>query len=93
MILFIGPVCLPWSEDDDARYIGDGDAGIVTGWGKMSNNQDSTRFVFSPILRQVRLPVANNLCTTPPFNIDDTQLCAGGKKGNQNISKDHSNIM
>jgi len=84
----IGPVCLPWSEDDDARYIGDGDAGIVTGWGKMSNNQDSTRFVFSPILRQVRLPVANNLCTTPPFNIDDTQLCAGGKKGRDSCNAD-----
>ena len=51
----------------------------------MSNNQDSERPVFSPILRQVRLPVANNLCTTAPFDIDDTQLCAGGKKGNQNI--------
>ena len=60
---------------------------IVTGWGKISNNQNGARPVFSPVLRQVRLPVANNLCTTAPFNIDDTQLCAGGKKGNQNIYK------
>jgi len=83
-----GVVCLPWSEDDDARYIEDGYKTKATGWGKISNNQDSGRFVFSHILRQVQLPVANNLCTEYPFKIDSTQLCAGGKKGRDSCNAD-----
>lgn len=83
-----GVVCLPWSEDDDARFIDDGDKTRATGWGKMSNNQDGSRFVFSNVLRQVVLPIANNLCTEYPFKIDSTQLCAGGKKGRDSCNAD-----
>ena len=54
---------------------------IVTGWGKTSNNQVVSLRVFSDVLKQVKLPIANNLCTERNFRIDGTQICAGGDKG------------
>ena len=53
----------------------------MTGWGKTSNNQVGTLEVFSNVLKQVNLPIANNLCTEGNFKIDGTQICAGGAKG------------
>ena len=53
----------------------------MTGWGKTSNNQVVSLRVFSDVLKQVKLPIANNLCTEGNFKIDGTQICAGGDKG------------
>ena len=53
----------------------------MTGWGKTSNNQVVSLRVFSDVLKQVKLPIANNLCTEGNLKIDGTQICAGGDKG------------
>ena len=53
----------------------------MTGWGKTNNNQKDSKRVFQKELKQVRLPIANSLCTKLSNEIDEsTQICAGGKR-------------
>ena len=53
----------------------------MTGWGKTANAQSNEVRAFSKILRRIQLPIANHLCTQPPFEIDESiQICAGGVK-------------
>ena len=53
----------------------------MTGWGKVYNNQKDSRRFFHRELKQVRLPIANSLCTKLSNAIDEsTQICAGGKR-------------
>ena len=84
-ISLASPVCLPytWSAEDRARNLKDGKRTLVSGWGKTYNEQGKGEIipVFSVKLKQVFLPIANNLCTEGNYKIDSTQLCAGGKKG------------
>ena len=84
------PVCIPWGEDDPGNYIlEDGANTIITGWGRRTNDRDVAAAEFqqfsvsTPVLLQVRLPVANQKCTANDFfTIDEEkQMCAGGVKG------------
>ena len=78
------PVCLPWSKNDPARFVKEGDLSVVTGWGATSNDEikKNRRLekngVFFPKLLLARLPIANSKCR----NVDKTlKICAGGVKG------------
>ena len=63
------------------KCILDDDKVVVTGWGKTANAQSNEVRAFSKILRRIQLPIANHLCTQPPFEIDESiQICAGGVK-------------
>ena len=89
-ISYVEPVCIPWGEDDPGNYIlEDGANTIITGWGRRTNDRDVAAAEFqqfsvsTPVLLQVRLPVANQKCTANDFfTIDEEkQMCAGGVKG------------
>ena len=83
------PICLPWSEDSLAYYVEEGDKPTVAGWGRTrsrnsqnAQNQLRKDKVNVKHLQQVAVPIANDKCTKPPFNIDtDRQICAGGERG------------
>ena len=85
------PICLPWSEDtaEIAYYVEEGNRATVAGWGRTrsrnsqnAQNQLRKDKVNVKHLQQVQVPIANDKCTRPPFNIDtDRQICAGGERG------------
>ena len=61
-------------------FLLDGDKVRVTGWGKTRAKQKTGK-VFSRVLQQLQLPIANNLCDKVSKDIDQSiQLCAGGKR-------------
>ena len=87
----ISPVCLPWSSNNPARFLSDGDKTVITGWGAATDNKVKLSrnllnyAVSNPILEQVMVPVANNKCSAENnsfFQIDkNIQLCAGAESG------------
>ena len=88
----MSPVCLPWSEDDNARGVDVGDKALVTGWGRVDNNiRRHYRFQIknragSRTLLKVNLPIISEEdCKNAgsSFKTIDgkTQMCAGAEKG------------
>merc|ERR1712004_231066 len=92
------PICLPWSEDNAeiAYYVEEGNRATVAGWGRTrsrnsqnAQNQLRKDKVNVKHLQQVAVPIANDKCTKPPFNIDtDRQICAGGERGKDSCNGD-----
>ena len=90
----VTPVCIPWNENDPGNYIlEDGATTLITGWGRRTNDRDVANAeykqfsVSTPVLLQVKVPVANNKCSQNESYYDfdfneEKQLCAGGVKGN-----------
>ena len=86
---FVSPICLPWNLDDPGFSLKTGDTTMVTGWGRVNNNNtmhilNYRRYkVASPILQKVELPlvdIAKCLNAYPTMN-EETQMCAGGEEG------------
>ena len=81
------PICLPWSLDNLARNLTDGDPTLVTGWGRITNNfikanRDLRQYnVAERVLQKLELPIANSKCTGKKELDYNIQFCAGGDKG------------
>ena len=81
------PICLPWSLDNLARNLTDGDPTLVTGWGRITNNfikanRNLRQYsVAERVLQKVLLPIANSKCTGKKELDYNVQFCAGGDKG------------
>jgi len=43
----ISPVCLPWGSNDPGQRLREGDSFIVTGWGKVTNDNIETRISYT----------------------------------------------
>jgi len=92
------PICLPWSEDNAeiAYFVEEGNRATVAGWGRTrsrnsqnAQNQLRKDKVNVKHLQQVKVPIANDKCTKPPFNIDtERQICAGGERGKDSCNGD-----
>ncbi|EDW01133.1 GH21265 [Drosophila grimshawi] len=76
----IAPICLP-----DANTVSDNARCFVTGWGKIPLNSNE----YARILKKVTVPVLpHNRCIVKlrnalgaNFNLDRSNMCAGGEKG------------
>jgi len=91
------PICLPWSEDNFAHFIANGDNATVAGWGRTfrrqtanTNNNLLRNKVNVNHLQQLRVPIADDKCAKRKrWGIDPTrQICAGGIKGKDSCSGD-----
>ena len=84
------PVCIPWGKEDLGNSIlKDGAKTKITGWGRRTNDTDVAAAEFqdfsvsTPVLLQVRLPVANQKCKANDFFTinEEKQMCVDGVKG------------
>jgi len=91
------PICLPWSEDNFAYFIDDGDFATVAGWGRTRRKNSaftSQQLLNNKVnvnhLQQLKVPIANGKCEArPKLGFDKTrQICAGGEKGKDSCSGD-----
>ena len=92
-ISLIRPICLPWSKDSEkaevAYNVQEGNKTTLAGWGRTrskNSQNDQNQLIEDRFnvthLQKVRVPIANDKCTKPPFNIDtERQICAGGEQG------------
>ena len=81
------PICLPWKKDNLARDLIEGDFGLVTGWGRVTNDlaeaSDNfrTKLAGSDRLKSVKVPVKSKT-DCGDFGLDtEKQMCAGGVVG------------
>lgn len=86
MTPFISPVCLPIDSAERSRSIA-GTKGVAVGWGRTENNTSSN------LKLKVELEFKDlNSCSTTYRSsgvaLRETQMCAGGKKGQDTCSGD-----
>lgn len=94
----IAPLCLPWGKDNPVRDLLDSDQALITGWGRTQNKtlDEQHDRVYSTKLLKVKASVANEKCNEvikenlgDLYDVDlNTQLCAGGEKGEDSCRGD-----
>ena len=92
---YVIPICLPWKKTDPGTDLGQGAELVVTGWGKVTNNDSITEKNVDEFdaptrtLQKLVIPlVENDQCPNFPAlkNFDpNIQLCSGAEKGEDKI--------
>jgi len=82
------PVCLPVDKRNSARNLADDSVALITGWGRVTNNNTAARKdlrkykVPTRTLLQAVIPIANDHEGCKIYKIDkEKQICAGGVMG------------
>lgn len=86
MTAFISPVCLPIDNADRSRTIV-GTKGVATGWGK-TENATASNLKLKVELEFKDQKSCSNTYRPSGIAIKDTQLCAGGVRGQDTCSGD-----
>ena len=92
---YVIPICLPWNKTDPGRELEKGAQLVVTGWGKITNNDSITEKNVDEFdaptrtLQKLVIPlVDSDQCPNFPAlkNFDPSiQLCSGAEKGEDKI--------